>query len=370
MLLRACLCEGEEALSAWREWSSRVDIELLDWDSQRLLPLLYTKLAAQNIRHPWMGRMKGCYRYTWVRNTSLLATASEVVKQLRDVAGNDQILLKGGAVACAYLPNIGLRAMEDFDLLIKLEVASQVWRRLQANGWKPLQVRSERSFPRYLRCTKSIGFLRNREKLDLHWGLLDDLRGPAVHETFWQASGETQLPDGTTVKILHLADQLFHTCLHGVRADQGPNIRWITDAITVIPKMREEDWARLQSVAKERRYTLRIGKALQFLQEHFGDTVSIPRAVVRQLSEQPHSSLEQKEYERRVNPELGRKRGALTSYREFLLHSQPPRISEGGYTADYIRFLMTRWNLSNPMQVPVMLARRAVRRIWRKLGKV
>ena len=365
LLLRACLCQGDEGLSAWREWSSSVDIERLDWESNRLLPLLYTKLAAQNIRHPWMGRMKGCYRYTWVRNSRLLAGASDLVKRLRDVAGNDQILLKGAAMACAHLPNIGLRSMEDVDMLVRTEVAWPVCRRLQADGWTPRRLRSERTFLHFQRSTKSSAFFRKQEKLDLHWGLLDDLIGSALHEAFWQASQEAQLPDGTRVKVLHVADQLFQTCLHGVRADQGPSPRWITDAATLIGKMRDEDWNRLQSVAEERRFTLRMGKALEFLREKFGENVPIPPAIIRQLLHHPHSSLEEKEYERRVNPELGRKRGALTSYREFVLHSRPPRI--WGYPADYMRFLMKRWDLSNSILVPVTLAKRAMRKVWGKV---
>lgn len=368
LLLRACLCKGEEGLSAWRQWSKSVNLDEIEPDSCRLLPLLYTKLAAQRIQHPWMGRMKGYHRFLWVRNAGLLAIASDLVKCLRDIAGDDQILLKGAGIACSHYPNIGLRAMLDLDLMIRAPAVPQAWKHLRAHGWEPLQVRSEQTFPRYLRFTHAMAFLRNREKLDLHWDLLDDLNGSAVHETFWQASEETQLPDGTPVKVLCVADQLFQTCLHGVRADQGPNPRWITDAATLIGHMRDEDWLRLRSVAKERRYTLRIGKALEFLAENFGESLPIPRAVVPELLEQPHSLLEQSELDRRIDPVKTRNRTTLEAYREFLLHSQPPEILKGGFVTDFLGFLMTRWNLAHPILVPVTLASRAMRKIWR-IGK-
>ena len=41
LLLKASLLRGKEALSAWEEWRSDVDIEQVDVASHRLLPLLY-----------------------------------------------------------------------------------------------------------------------------------------------------------------------------------------------------------------------------------------------------------------------------------------------------------------------------------------
>src|SRR5919112_3519361 len=76
LLLRAALREGKEALDAWRQWLKTVGIDRLDFNSQRVLPLIYhnlrTHLRTQDAKVPSLGRLKGTYRHTWCKNQIVL----------------------------------------------------------------------------------------------------------------------------------------------------------------------------------------------------------------------------------------------------------------------------------------------------------
>ena len=52
LLLKAALLKGEEAIKAWHEWKTCVDIEFIDHGSNRLLPLLYFNLVQNDINDP------------------------------------------------------------------------------------------------------------------------------------------------------------------------------------------------------------------------------------------------------------------------------------------------------------------------------
>jgi len=68
LLLRAALLQGNDAINAWHEWKSSVDIEQLDQGSYRLLPLLYRSLHIDGVEDPLMNKLKGVYRMTWYKN--------------------------------------------------------------------------------------------------------------------------------------------------------------------------------------------------------------------------------------------------------------------------------------------------------------
>ena len=68
LLLKAALLRDEPALDAWAEWKVGVDIDSLDWGSQRLLPKLYKNLHSHGIEEPLVRKFKGFHRRTWCEN--------------------------------------------------------------------------------------------------------------------------------------------------------------------------------------------------------------------------------------------------------------------------------------------------------------
>src|SRR5437764_15023029 len=120
LLLRACLESGDEARSAWEEWSSIVDFDHLDHESHCLLPMLDKNLRAVGVTgHPWLGRIKGYRRYSWANNRRLFARFSQVIQELRPIVGVNLLAIKGVALACGHYADPGLRPTRDLDCMVK-----------------------------------------------------------------------------------------------------------------------------------------------------------------------------------------------------------------------------------------------------------
>lgn len=133
--MQAALMNGGDAVAAWKEWQSGVDLEdQLDQGSFRLLPLLYTNLKQQGVDDPLMGKLKGIYRQAWSKNQTLFHEMSRVVKFLQD-QGIQTMLLKGAPLSLLYYRNNGARPMADIDVMVHRNQVLQAYRLLINAGW-------------------------------------------------------------------------------------------------------------------------------------------------------------------------------------------------------------------------------------------
>jgi hypothetical protein len=57
LLLQAALLDGDRASTASRAWCARIDLDLLDAGSLRLLPLLYRAMTARGESWTHLGRL-------------------------------------------------------------------------------------------------------------------------------------------------------------------------------------------------------------------------------------------------------------------------------------------------------------------------
>jgi hypothetical protein len=97
-LLKACLSSSAQEIQRyWLKWRSVVNIDHLDDASNRLLPLLYHQLKTAKVSGPEMARLRGIYRYHWVKNLLLMSELRTILAALRD-ASVDVMLLKGAAL--------------------------------------------------------------------------------------------------------------------------------------------------------------------------------------------------------------------------------------------------------------------------------
>jgi len=104
LLLRAALLRGKEAIAAWREWKSSVDVDRLDQGSRRLLPLLYRNLRAHGVEDPLMNSFKGIYRLTWYKNQMAFHKMTSLLRSFHH-AGIETMLLKGAALVMLHYPS-------------------------------------------------------------------------------------------------------------------------------------------------------------------------------------------------------------------------------------------------------------------------
>jgi len=59
LLLRAALLQGGPALDAWNEWRRAVNVDVIDYGSHRMVPLLYRNMQRHGVKDPLMERLKG-----------------------------------------------------------------------------------------------------------------------------------------------------------------------------------------------------------------------------------------------------------------------------------------------------------------------
>ncbi|MCP4399604.1 MAG: nucleotidyltransferase family protein [bacterium] len=296
LLLRASLLQRKEALDAWQEWQSCVNIDDRDQGSERLLPLLYHNLRQQGVdsNSSVMWKLKGFYRLTWAKNQLLFRTMTTLLCTLHD-AGFQTMLLKGTALTVLYYENYGLRPMADFDVLIPTEQATAAIELLPALGWHPAPRLPEKFTGHYVPIVHAHEFRDARDQpFDLHWHVLEKCCQTDADSDFWDGAVPVMV-QGVSTLALNSTDQLLHACIHGFRWNPVPPMRWVADAMIVLKHSTTEiDWERLLNQARKRRLVIPVREALRYLSTIF--EAPIPRNVLQKLQQQPASRVESVEY--------------------------------------------------------------------------
>ena len=106
--------------------------------------MAYLNLQSYDLDDPFMRKVKGIYRKTWLSNQLIERTARQLVQTL----GVDVVLLKGLALTLRYYQSHGARPMEDFDVLVRLSDLERVIDALAGGGGSQLI--------RYRRCVHPI----------------------------------------------------------------------------------------------------------------------------------------------------------------------------------------------------------------------
>jgi hypothetical protein len=286
LLLRACLLSDNEAFDAWQRWNDLIDIDSIDHGSHRLLPLLYRNLERFNIESLELVRIKGVYKRTWFQNHLLFKHAQTAIVSLLDL-GIETMILKGVAMSVHYYRDVGIRPMDDLDILVRESESQTAVLTMRKLGWCPEEELIQDYHPLYHAISLVNQFLN---KVDLHWYLLPQDIGSENESGYWDRAFDSEL-NGVSVKILSPADQLLHTCVHGMRWSEVPPIRWIADAFEIIKKEGDNlDWDHLIAHSRSVRVSSVMYDALTYLRDQF-DT-NIPDPVLQDLEQIPKSWLE------------------------------------------------------------------------------
>jgi hypothetical protein len=362
LLLRATLLGGDDAVKAWRTWRATADLDKLDTDSNRLLPLAWKNLTNLGVRDPWFDRLKGVYRYHWARNQLLLAEAFKAVRLLQN-AGISVMLLKGFVMIVHYYRDAGLRPVADFDLMVPLDKAEVAAETLSRGGWR-LHEPAYDTFNSVRPCSHAAFFTNQCQAIiDLHWHLFLDDRRPGADDEHWQYARVIET-HGLTVKIPSSTDLFFHICAHGAWGRPSP-IRWVADSVTLLRYAGDEvDWPRFVAQARERWFSLPLLAATSYLREEFG--APVPIETIRALSQGPHRWLERMELRKRMC------RFGVVDLLSFhwLSYLRTTRDCSAWQKLNGIpRHFQRVWNLKRPGQIPGYVARRAIERLRMKLQR-
>ena len=138
LLLRAALLQGEPALESWNEWRRKVNLDVIDYGSHRMVPQLYRNMQRHGVKDPLMERLKGVYRYYLYKNEILMHRIGALLSAF-EAAEIQTIVLKGAALIPLYYRETGLRPMLDADVLVHAHQAEQAMEVLSKLQWKPFR---------------------------------------------------------------------------------------------------------------------------------------------------------------------------------------------------------------------------------------
>jgi Uncharacterised nucleotidyltransferase len=357
LVLHAALDPAAAAATAWRRWRAAVEFDEVDHGSTRLLPLVYRNLGADAFDAEVAGRLKGLYRRSWSHNQLIFKRAAEAIAVLAD-AGIETLVTKGASLALLSYGDVGVRPMDDVDVLVPLERTTEAIEVLSAAGWQP-----DHADPAaWTRVHHSLGFAGpDRGEVDLHWF---SLWQPASDAPLWAASVPLALA-GATTRAPCPTDQLLLACVHGTPWSPLPPFRWIADAVTVIRSAGEQlDWKRLVAEAERRRVTVASAAALDYLNEEFG--VAVPAGVLAGLRAAPATRHERAAFRAACQPDspLRTLRMAWDRYRRLrdLATGAPPPGS-------FVDFARRFWGLESAWQLPLHGARALSRRRERGVAR-
>jgi hypothetical protein len=358
LMLRAALLPREPALEAWEEWKRTVNIDVIDYGSHRMVPLLYRNLQRHEIKEQLMDRLKGVYRYYLYKNELLMHRIATLLAAFEE-AGIDTMVLKGAALIQLYYRESGLRPMLDADVLVHAHQAQQAMELLTKLQWKPV---------RYRRPQIRIPILHSTpfeddggRQLDLHWHLFWECFNANEDDDYWQNAILIQI-GGVKTLALNPTDQLLHTCWHGARWNEVPPIRWIADAMVILNSSGDEiDWARLMKKAQKHRIVMPIRDSLEYLKKTFD--APVPEGVLKSLAAVRVSRMERESYEVTLNPMAPPTTTKILRLLYYDYRWLSSSTSSRFKSLAFAKHLQAKWDIDRLWHVPLYVSIRMIRRV-------
>jgi len=349
-LLKAALLSGPEAQKAWTAWRDQVtDLTTLDHASVRLLPLLHANLTRLGVSDPWAPVLRGAYRKAWYTNRVLLHALEKVVRALEG-AGVPTMALKGSALVAAVYSDVGLRPMNDIDLLVHPGDLDTTVGALAELGFRPYHGGQRIDHDR-LSTVNAAAFVDPRgHVLDLHWHVLRDSCGPDADGDFWARAVPTRIGSATTSR-LGPSDQLIHIISHGVRWNPVPPFRWVADAFA-LTNSAEIDWTCLLATSRTHGTELHALSGLRYLARTFPNMV--PPEVIAELARTEVEPWRRREFKAQTRPASEPRRLAIHWYRH--------RRNSGARSwlrrlLSFPEYLRSYFGLDSALQIPRFVLR-------------
>ncbi|MCB2228012.1 MAG: nucleotidyltransferase family protein [Desulfarculaceae bacterium] len=366
LLLRAALLGKDEALAAWRGWKQRADLDALDVNASRLLPLLYANLRRHGVSDPLMARLQGVYRYNALRNQGFLRDLNGALRVLAE-QGIPVMVLKGMALAVGCYGDLALRPMQDLDLLVKPQDAIRAMRALIAQGWALNTPPGESLGPEFV--AKRIEYSLNNQfgtKIDLHWAA-KQLQEPVPEVSYWEQTEELE-GAGSGILALNATESLFYAFTHSIKHFGINAPRMLADMHCIIGRRYAEiDWACLEQRIRQTNLMLPARKVLRYLTDLLHS--AIPASLLRRLDSTPIAGREWHTYYglNRSPEKLGNILLLLMRMANEYLQ-QKEKIGRKGKKMSLAEYLKWRWGLREMGQVPSALLSKTWAHLRRELG--
>lgn len=358
LLLRAALLQGEQAFESWNEWRRKVNIDVIDYGSHRMVPQLYRNLQRHGIKDAQIDRLKGVYRYYLYKNEILMHRVGSLLAAFAE-AGIDTMVLKGAALIQLYYRESGLRPMLDADVLVHASQAEQAMELMSELEWKAVRYKQPQ---RRIPIVHSTPFEDSGgRQVDLHWHLFWECFNAKDVENYWKHAIPIQIGGVQTLALSH-TDQLLHTCWHGARWNEVPPIRWVADAMAILGSSAGEiDWAGLLEKTQRHRIVLPVKDSLEYLKKKFD--APVPETVLASLSSIRISEIERENYEVTLNPMAPPTTTRILRQLYYDYRWLSSSTSSRSKTLAFAKHLQAKWNIDQLWQVPFYMSMRMVRRV-------
>ena len=258
LLLAAATGPADRARPALEAWWRRIDLDLLDDASFRLLPQLHVNLAEHDIPAP-SDRLRGIHRQSWYRNQLHVRVLAGILQQAAG-ADIDVLVTKGLSLALRAYRDVGARPMSDIDVVVRRRDVDRMLALLLADGWELAEgwdghtVEFAHSHPLH----HPDGW-----ELDLHWHVSFLAAHDAADAVFWEAATTLDV-EGAPVHLLDPADELFLLITHGLEWNVVAPFRWIVDALVLLERVGC-DWDRLVATTTRLRLAVPVLEGLRGL---------------------------------------------------------------------------------------------------------
>jgi hypothetical protein len=246
LLLEASVLPREQAFGKWKAWRAGIDLDNLDPDYLRLLPLLSHHLDEWLTGDSAKPFIQGICKRAWTQNQLALRRLATITAALRG-AGVDRIVLTGSAAwALLYTKRRGIRPIDSLELLVARNEAGRAVDALTASGWR-LAAGYPKPEGETLDYLEGVWLMNAREeRLKLGWRLLPC--APELAASREKLAGLTPAEvQGIAVHLLPLEEMLLHA-LAGHREPYEVDWRW--DALALI-EARSMDWNRVKQLAAD-----------------------------------------------------------------------------------------------------------------------
>jgi hypothetical protein len=296
LLLKAVLCTGLDAHSAWQEWLSHIDFfeDKLTGGSYQLLPLVYRNFIELGFNDPLMGRLKGLVRNNWTRNQLLINDVINLLKKLSQ-SGISFLLLASAALELGNYHNAGMVLIDHFDIFIPSGNTRYAHTILSRLNWiEDTRYSFIKTQPTYPFHTRSY-VKDNNQHLYIHthlpFLLFNDFKGLNFSENV----KVIKLNDLDTL-TLQPEDQVLLLCIDGLLFDRRLAVNWLANVGNILKvNTREINWQRLVTLSQQHQFSLAIGQTLRFLSQQC--SIQVPRDILRALDDTNISQFEKKEWQ-------------------------------------------------------------------------
>jgi hypothetical protein len=286
LLLKACLLDDGDAIVAWRNWRKSIDLDSIDAGSIRLLPMLAARLQNLGVDDPDFGRYRGVQRRTWARNRLLFRGAGRILTAM-NATDIPVMALKGLVLAGTYYPVESTRWMGDVDLLVRRADALRAVDLLDRIGWHASLNRPTRIAHLAIHHARPFRDPTTAEvEADLHWTIMYGRYSDEAEAATWDRADPIEI-EGAKAVAPCAADLLVHVCVHGLRWNDLPPVRWVVDAAMLI-RSGKVDWGHVRDQALRWGVGLPLGHAFAYLHEQL--RLDIPAEVRGAMQSAPVTS--------------------------------------------------------------------------------